>query len=360
MAKKKSKTQKYKKNIKQKQKKQQLATQNKENKSVTKPSPKQTSSKTSIRSNTKKEVLDNKPKKENQLVDRNKVEYNVVLKREEQKKIKKQPEQSIIKKKTKTSFLNKLKNKLSFNKKDKKIKEIKKELPKKEKLPKINKEVKTDNSKTPTSKQTKKKNIIIRLLYELKNNTHIFFNTLIIITFILMLIGFFRIRVMETGMIIYISCIALFLMAIAISYNKYISGKIFTLLITAAMAGTIYYMQYTYDFVRNLNSNLYEYKTYYVVTFDNNSNKSIYSINNKKVGLLKDNCINIERMLNTKLDKVIYLEYENINDLFNDFYSQEFRAILVNENQYKYLKNNINGNNRAVKILYEFEANAKK
>ena len=46
--------------------------------------------------------------------------------------------------------------------------------------------------------------------------------------------------------------------------------------------------------------------------------------------------------------------------MFNDFYNQNFRAVLVNENQYKYMKNMISENAREVKILYEFKANAKK
>lgn len=125
------------------------------------------------------------------------------------------------------------------------------------------------------------------------------------------------------------------------------------------MGLAIYKMQYTYDFIRNLNSSEYEYKTYYVITFDNGLNKSIYNINNKKVGLLKENCTNIERKLNTKLNKVTYLEYIDLNKLFTDFYSQQFRALIVNENQYKFLENNII-NSRKVKILYEFQANAKK
>ena len=148
-------------------------------------------------------------------------------------------------------------------------------------------------------------------------------------------------------------------MAVAISYNKYISGKIFTVLLCIGMSYAIYHMQYTYDFIRNLNTSVYEYKTYYVVAFDNIQNKSIYTINNKNVGLLKDNCINVERRLNTKLDKVTYSEYDDINTLFDDFYEQKYRAILVNENQYKYLQNNIQ-NNQEVKILYEFKANARK
>ena len=175
-----------------------------------------------------------------------------------------------------------------------------------------------------------------------------------------MLIGLIRINVLGKGTIIYICCIVLFLMTVAISYNRYISGKVFTLILTAMMGFAIYQMQYTYDFIRNLNSNVYEYKTYYVVTFNNGRNKSIYNINNKKVGLLKDNSTNIERNLNIKLDNVIYVVYEDANLLYKEFYNQETRAIIVNDNQYKYLKNNIEENSRDIKILYTFKANGRK
>lgn len=223
--------------------------------------------------------------------------------------------------------------------------------------------VKKDNLYDPyeikkEKKTTKSNNLFIRLLVDIYNNTHIIFNSIGIIIFIIMIVGLVRIKVFETSTILYIGIIVGFLLFVAISFNKYISGKVFTVIISIGMCIAIFHMQYTYDFIRNLNTGLYEYKTYYVVTFDNGVNKSIYNINNKKVGLLKDNCTNIERKLDTKIEPV-YVEYEDINMLFNDFYEQNFRAILVNENQYKYLKNNIQ-NNRPVKILYEFIANAKK
>ena len=66
-------------------------------------------------------------------------------------------------------------------------------------------------------------------------------------------------------------------------------------------------------------------------------------------------CVNFINILFTN-----YIEYDNLNDMFNDFYNQNFRAVLVNENQYKYMKNYIHENARDVKILYEFKANAKK
>ena len=209
-------------------------------------------------------------------------------------------------------------------------------------------------------KEIRKKNIFIRLIYDLVSNRHILFNAVLIMFFIVLLIGLIRIEVVSKGTILYVTLIAIFLMSVAISYNRYLSGKIYTILLCCIMGFAIYRMQYTYDFIRNMNSAIYEYKTYYVVTFNNSQNKSIFNINNKKTGLLNENTINIERKLNTKLDKVNYIEYDNLNDLFSDFYDQHFRAVLVNENQYKYLKNHIDENARDVKILYEFKANAKK
>ena len=342
MAKKKSKTQKYKKNQKKKIQKVKTSKTNNQNK-ITKETKKQNS---------------------NQLVSKENVKYNVVLNKTVQNNSKKQQnnQRNIETKKTSNNIISKIKNKITILCK----KQEKKQSPKtynskrKKVSHKIEKEIKKSLPSLKTEQDLKKKNIFIRLFYEIKNNTHIIFNTILITTFITLLIGLIRINVFKTGTIVYISCIIIFLMIVAISYNKYISGKIFTIIITAGMFVGIYYMQYTYDYIRNLNSNIYEYKTYYVVAFDTTINRSIYTINNKKVGLLKENCINIERKLNTKLDKVNYIEYENINDLFEDFYNSKFKAILVNENQYNYLKNKIEPNSRNIKILYEFKVNAKK
>lgn len=334
MAKKKSKTQKYKHN--QKRKQQKIIKQ--------------------------KEVT-----KEKQLVAKDQVKYNVVLNNEKDiikkdiPKLKKEKKKINIYQKIQKEF-NNLKKQLNKVKEylNSKIDNFKKRIKikkKREKEPKIvlPKLKKTEKNKKENLKQNK----FIRLLICIKNNIHILFNSIIITTFIIMIIGLIRIKMYEASTIIYISCIVLFLMTVAISYNKYISGKIFTTIIVIGMILAIYKMQYTYDFIRNLNSSEYEYKTYYVVTFDNGLNRSIYNINNKKVGLFKENCTNIERKLNTKLNKVKYLEYKDLNKLFDDFYDQEFRALIVNENQYKFLENKI-VNNRQVKILYEFEANAKK
>lgn len=384
MAKKKSKTQKSKQNLKKKIKNTQNSTSTaKKEATKTTPktnnvpkknnTPKKDSNKPEIKKEQPKQVKskqvvkkeevkynvaldkiknEEKPKKEKQLVDKDKVKYNVVL--TEPETIKKKEHTLEEPQKKKFNLKEKL-NTISTKVKGffSKFKKNKVE----EKKPK--KYVKKDK-KNKKPEEVKPKNIILRAFYELKKNFHIIFNVALIITYIILLIGLIRTNAFSKGTIIYVSCIAIFLIIVATSYTKYISGKIFSILILSAMIYGIYNIQYTYDFINNLNSNEYEYKTYYVVTFNNGQNKSIYNINNKKVCLLKDNSKNIKRKLDTKLDSVKYVEHEDPNKLYSDFYNTECRAIIVNENQYKYLTNNIEPNHRNIKILYEFKANGRK
>ena len=298
----------------------------------------------------------NKPKKEKQLVDKEKVEYNVVLtkKSESLPTIQNNVNQTneskdVIKEKTTNKFIAKIKSFVQSI--VSKVKSFKKQ--------KKNDIKKVKNNKNDSS-DLKKKNVFFRLFNLLKNNFHIIFNVALIVTFVILLIGLIRTNAFTKGTIIYISCLVIFLMIVAIGYNRYLSGKVFSIFIIAGMSFVIYNLQYTYDFINNLNSSQYEYKTYYVVTFNNGQNKSIYNINNKKVCLLKDNSVNIERSLNTKLDSVNYVVHEDPNIFYQDFYNTNCRAIIVNQNQYKYMVNNIENSQKSIKILYEFKANGKK
>jgi len=439
MAKKKSKTQKYKKNLKKKLQKESL---NQNNKLKTQTKSKNTNSKTTNKPkennkvNTPKTKTNNKTstKKNNQnksvrVVDKNKVNYNVVLNEETKKKKKIQDEtKKESTKKPKLEDKNKVIYNIALKTKELEEKEKKKETKKlikeeiniaknnkvdnkeekefnlkelfknfKSKLKNLNKKIKDKheenkikrfvnkakkendlaikNSKNLKEEITeedlkerkrqikrdnlKRKNIFFRIIITYIENRHILYNAILIVIFIILLLGLIRIDVFSASTITYISCITGFLILVAISYNKYFSGKLFTILISAGMIFAIYQMQYTYDFINNFNTSAYESKTYYVVAIDSTKNKSIYNINNKKVGLLKDNSTNIERKLDTKLDKVDYIEYDDMDQMFNDFYKQNIRAVLVNENQYIYMLNKINENSRNVKILYEFKVNEK-
>ena len=208
-------------------------------------------------------------------------------------------------------------------------------------------------------KDYSKHNIVVRTLVKIYRNLHVVFNSILIISFIILILGAFKTGVYEASTILYFGVLALFLILVAISQNRYLSGKIFSIILTTIMIIAISRIQYTYDFIRILNTGSYEYKTYYVVAIDNNRNKSIYNINNKKVGVLEEVSVKTSRVLNTKIKGVNYQLYKDNNELFEDFYDQKFRAVIVNENQLKYLENNPN-NTKKIKTLHEFKAITKK
>lgn len=265
----------------------------------------------------------NKNNKKPQLIDKNKVKYNV--------------------------FFNIKKEDLP---KKKKITPSKNITPNKKQLP-----VKKKN----TSKKTINfKDILIAILKFLKNNIHILFNSILIIIFIAFLYGLIVTSLFSDKIIIYIVTISLFFMLIAMSYNKYISGKIFTISLCAIMIFGISFMNDTYNYINGLNTSYYETKTYYIVTFDNNTNKTIYNINNKSIGMLNNNASNIQKILDIKIDGAKYQTYDDINLLYSDFFAEKTRAIILNENEYIYLLNNIEKNSRSVKILETFTSNSPK
>lgn len=345
MAKKKSKSQKYKQAQKKKNKNIQKKVKIVEKSDV--------SYNVALATQTKKEepIEQKKPKmntSKRRLVEKDKIIYNVPIAKEKTKRKNNNYKKPVQEIKPLTKKEEKKRKKILKNK------EYEKQFLLEEEYNSL-KEEKRKNREN----ELKQKNIFFRLFYEIKNNLHIVFNVTIILFIIVTLIGLIKTNIFETTMIIYIAIIIIFLSSVAISYNKHIEGRVFTILLCIAMGFAIYQMQYTYDFIRALNVFEYEQRTYYVVTFDNSLNKSIYNVNNKKVALLKDNCINVERMLNTKIEAK-FLEYDDLNQMFEDFYDQQFRAVIVTENEYKYLENNTSENSRDVKILYEFTANAKK
>ena len=404
MAKKKSKTQKKKQNIKRKikqeTKKEQLVPTNevKYNVAITEPerfkkkkendSKKVTNNKNNNNNNkdqkknnvtnqkknkktpkkqeySKNKKQNNKTTNKGKVVKNTDVIYNVALtkSKEEIEKNKNKKKKFNLK-----EIINNIKNKLNnkkkqpkeINKKNKKqnINQIYK-TNKQNIVPKVKKEkIKVEKIKEEKVKPVKPKNIFLRILYEFWHNLNVLFDAILIITFIFFVLGLLKIDLLEKNTIIYICGLIVFLMIVAISYNKHIEGWIFTLLLCGGMGYAIYKINYTYDFINALNTEMYEYKTYYIVTFDNPTNRSLYNISNKKVGLIKNNNTNIERYLNTKL-KTNYVEYDDINIMFDDFYDQKLRAVIVRDNEYKYLENNTQ-NNKAVKILYEFQVNGKK
>lgn len=218
-----------------------------------------------------------------------------------------------------------------------------------------NKELK----KVDTKEDKKIENVSIST--KVNNVVSIIFNAILVLSFIILLIGCIRVDVFSKKEIIIGSVLTIFLMLIALSYNKYISGKIFTIILVTVMAFATYKLQYTYDFIHNLNSAKYEYKTYYLVGFDTPMNVNVYSVGDRNVGLLVDNNINVQRKLNTIVNRVNYIIYDNEDLLFNSLYNSDVRALLLTENQYKYLQIDSKFHSeKKLKVLYEFKVNAPK
>ncbi len=213
-----------------------------------------------------------------------------------------------------------------------------------------------DTDEVKEVKREKSKHFIVNVFYFIKDNLFLLFNTILGLTFIFLLIGLIETHAFSRNFIIYVSCLLVFLILIAMSYNKYFSGRLLTILLCCGMGFAIYRLQYNYDFLDSLDHRNYETKTYYVVTFDNNLTKKVYSLTNKKVGILKDNQTNIKRKFNIKVDNVNYVECSDLETMANAFYGSEMRAVIVTPNQYRYLSSSENRYNRKIKILYTFEA----
>lgn len=309
----------------------------------------------------------NKAKKQNknsskskQVVNNKDVIYNVALKSEEEKQKQETKEEPKVKyiglKEYIYRSLKNFKNRKKKKEIDPKVlKAQEKERRRQEYIEKLVLNQNLEKEVQKIEKDYSNYNVVIRTLVKLYRNLHIIFNAVIIASFLILGLAAFKVEVYETSTIIYFGSLLLFLVLVAIAQNKYLSGKVFTIMLVVGMAFVTSKIQYTYDFIGIINTNKYEYKTYYVVAIDNSQNRTIHNINNKKVGVLKEVSTKTSRVLNTKIKKVTYLEFENNNELFDAFYGQNFRAMIVTENQYKYLENNPR-NNKKIKILHEFKA----
>jgi len=382
MSKKKSKSQKQRKNIKRKIK------QTEKNKQlVDKDKVKYNVPLNSTKTITKEDLpkLKKKNKDDHKLVSQDKVIYNLPLTKKLSNASSTPKNTAPTKKKNTQEKINKIQSRpdlkeifnppSSFNVKSKSVaKKNKLNIPKLKFSKKITKAKNTPLSKKSSKKKEKKpeneitfnekripvikkENKFLNVIKKIYHGTYILFNVTIILFFILFFLGIISIPELEKSTICYVSGLILFLIIIAISYNKSIEGKIFTIILCIVMGFGIYKMQYTYDYIRALNTHSYEHKTYYVVTYDSIKNSNIYNLNDKSIGLLNENKTNIERLIDTKINAK-YIEYNDETTLFNDFINQNYRAIIVTENQYKYLENEIT--EKDIKIIYEISVTAKK
>lgn len=224
-----------------------------------------------------------------------------------------------------------------------------------------NKSLKNNNKAKKQNKLIKENKLKNKKINNSNDIVSLVFSCVLLLSFVILFIGILTVDVYSGKFILWGAILLGFLVLIALSYNKYTSGKIFTIMLVLGMGFCTYRLQYTYDFIHHLNVAKYEYKKYYLVGFDTPQNVSAYSVNGKKVGLLNYNNKNVQRKVDTKLDRVNYLLYDNEDQLFNALYDSDVRALLVTENQLKYLETDSKfHSDKNIKVLSEFKINAPK
>lgn len=199
----------------------------------------------------------NKAKKQNktsqknkQVVDVTEVIYNVALKSEEEKQStpKEEPKVKYIGLKeyiyrTLKNLKNKKRNKKTIDPKVLKAQE--KERRRQEYIEKLVLNQNLEKEVQKIEKDYSKHNVVVRALVKTYRNLHVIFNAVIIATFLILGLAAFKVEVYETSTIIYFGSLLLFLILVAIFQNKYLSGKVFTILLVAGMIFVTSKIQYT-------------------------------------------------------------------------------------------------------------------
>ena len=93
-----------------------------------------------------------------------------------------------------------------------------------------------------------------------------------------------------------------------------------------------------YSYINNVISEKYQYNDYYILVKKNTKYSSLDKINNKKVGILRNNRINVESTINNKV-KINYIEYGNNQELLNSIDNNEVQAIIISKRTYQKLNN---------------------
>lgn len=139
--------------------------------------------------------------------------------------------------------------------------------------------------------------------------------------------------------IIYI-LISILLIRIYFTKNKliYNSLQLICIISNIIMFYNIIELNKNYSYIENIITNKYEYKTYNVYVLKSTKYNSIKELNNKKIGILKENKNNLKTIINTKID-VNYIEYNNEQELQHDIENGIIQSYIIeNSNNNKIRK----------------------
>ncbi len=169
---------------------------------------------------------------------------------------------------------------------------------------------------------------------------------LMVVLMLLLFLGVKSTSILSKKEIIVVALSFIVLITIAVlSYlskrNKvYNFGVFLTILANILFAFEIYSINNNYDYLKNVTSLKYEYKTYEVyVQKSNTTYSSIEKLNGKTIGLLKNNQNNVKEYLNN-LVKIDYKEYNSVDELCEGIKNGDIQAFIIVEDKTNQLKNN--------------------
>lgn len=136
---------------------------------------------------------------------------------------------------------------------------------------------------------------------------------------------------------------------------------IIMLIITVIGIGLVSYLDYylyrTNYFINNLESELKEEVSYYVLVNSKSSYQDLTELNNKSFGTYSFNSNNYDQayQLLTEKIKITTEDYNDVNELIDDLLNDNKDALFMSANNYEILKEEITDLEENTKILYEIK-----
>lgn len=167
---------------------------------------------------------------------------------------------------------------------------------------------------------------------------------ILILSIILLLIGIINIKLLSQTQLILLIISSIITVLISIrtylskKVNIYNIGVMLTIILNLIVIYNINALNNDYSYINNVISEKYQYNDYYILVKKNTKYSSLDKINNKKVGILRNNRINVESTINNKV-KINYIEYGNNQELLNSIDNNEVQAIIISKRTYQKLNN---------------------
>ena len=179
---------------------------------------------------------------------------------------------------------------------------------------------------------------------------------LLIVLTLFLIIGLINVKMLNRtqNIIIITSLIALLVLSCKMYFSKkikyYNAGAFLTLILNIILLFEIVTINNRYEYLQNLSSREYTYKTYEVyVQKSNTTYNNLNKLEGKRIGLLRDNDKNVINYLDN-LVNINYFEYDDIESIYEGIRTGEIQAFIINSDSKDELIENKYSNK--IRVIY--------